>query len=158
LGKGKRAGGKGKTPFFFLPSLPIRNRGGPGRPRPVADDGAPGVGGDWGKGKTEGESRGSQPRAHLGPGLLVEAAPRCRAAAGNGGWGSGVWRLGEAGRLGWGGARRGWEPRRAFYRRGEVGSGKKNLPDDLRRRGCGVVRTMCGSRTGGWSLPCVMSD
>jgi hypothetical protein len=20
------------------------------------------------------------------------------------------------------------------------------------------VRTMCGSRTGGWSLPCVMSD
>jgi hypothetical protein len=21
-----------------------------------------------------------------------------------------------------------------------------------------VVRTMCGSRTGGWSLPCVMSD
>jgi hypothetical protein len=22
----------------------------------------------------------------------------------------------------------------------------------------GLVRTMCGSRTGGWSLPCVMSD
>jgi hypothetical protein len=22
----------------------------------------------------------------------------------------------------------------------------------------GEVRTMCGSRTGGWSLPCVMSD
>jgi hypothetical protein len=22
----------------------------------------------------------------------------------------------------------------------------------------GDVRTMCGSRTGGWSLPCVMSD
>jgi hypothetical protein len=22
----------------------------------------------------------------------------------------------------------------------------------------GGVRTMCGSRTGGWSLPCVMSD
>jgi hypothetical protein len=21
-----------------------------------------------------------------------------------------------------------------------------------------AVRTMCGSRTGGWSLPCVMSD
>jgi hypothetical protein len=21
-----------------------------------------------------------------------------------------------------------------------------------------IVRTMCGSRTGGWSLPCVMSD
>jgi hypothetical protein len=22
----------------------------------------------------------------------------------------------------------------------------------------GALRTMCGSRTGGWSLPCVMSD
>jgi hypothetical protein len=22
----------------------------------------------------------------------------------------------------------------------------------------GVLRTMCGSRTGGWSLPCVTSD
>jgi hypothetical protein len=22
----------------------------------------------------------------------------------------------------------------------------------------GRLRTMCGSRTGGWSLPCVMSD
>jgi hypothetical protein len=21
-----------------------------------------------------------------------------------------------------------------------------------------IVRTMCGSKTGGWSLPCVMSD
>jgi hypothetical protein len=26
------------------------------------------------------------------------------------------------------------------------------------RHGGGNVRTMCGSRTGGWSLPCVMSD
>jgi hypothetical protein len=24
--------------------------------------------------------------------------------------------------------------------------------------GVGRMRTMCGSRTGGWSLPCVMSD
>jgi hypothetical protein len=23
---------------------------------------------------------------------------------------------------------------------------------------CRILRTMCGSRTGGWSLPCVMSD
>jgi hypothetical protein len=23
---------------------------------------------------------------------------------------------------------------------------------------CSQMRTMCGSRTGGWSLPCVMSD
>jgi hypothetical protein len=27
-----------------------------------------------------------------------------------------------------------------------------------RQLGCSQVRTMCGSRTGGWSLPCVMSD
>jgi hypothetical protein len=24
--------------------------------------------------------------------------------------------------------------------------------------GCKFLRTICGSRTGGWSLPCVMSD
>jgi hypothetical protein len=48
-----------------------------------------------GRGKTEGGSRGSQPRAHLGPGSLVEAAPRRRAAAGYGGWGGGAWRLGR---------------------------------------------------------------
>jgi hypothetical protein len=29
-----------------------------------------------------------------------------------------------------------------------------SLKDDF----CGMVRTMCGSRTGGWSLPGVMSD
>jgi hypothetical protein len=23
---------------------------------------------------------------------------------------------------------------------------------------CSILSTMCGSRTGGWSLPCVMSD
>jgi hypothetical protein len=28
--KGKGQGGMGKTPFFFLPSLPIQNRGGRG--------------------------------------------------------------------------------------------------------------------------------
>jgi hypothetical protein len=38
-----------------------------------------------------------------------------------------------------GGARRGGEMRRPFYRRGEVGSGKKNLPGDLRWGGRGVA-------------------
>jgi hypothetical protein len=28
----------------------------------------------------------------------------------------------------------------------------------LREYDGGLMRTMCGSRTGGWSLPCVMSD
>jgi hypothetical protein len=111
-------------------------RGGLGRRRVTTPQGSAAVGE---RGKTEGESRGSQPRAHLGPGLLVEEAPRRRAAAGNGGWGGGVWRLEEARRLGWRSARRGGEPRRTFHRRGEVGSGKKNLPGDLRRRGRGVA-------------------
>jgi hypothetical protein len=31
-------------------------------------------------------------------------------------------------------------------------------PIDCRRSGSDEVRTMCGSRTGIWSLPCVMSD
>jgi hypothetical protein len=29
---------------------------------------------------------------------------------------------------------------------------------DFLARFADVLRTMCGSRTGGWSLPCVMSD
>jgi uncharacterized protein YlxW (UPF0749 family) len=32
---------------------------------------------------------------------------------------------------------------------------KKKLEDELAEE---KLRTMCGSRTGGWSLPCVMSD
>jgi hypothetical protein len=36
LEKRERAGGMGKMPFFFLPSPPIQNRGGLGRPRPTA--------------------------------------------------------------------------------------------------------------------------
>jgi hypothetical protein len=30
--------------------------------------------------------------------------------------------------------------------------------DDLLVGDVNYLRTMCGSRTGGWSLPCVMSD
>jgi hypothetical protein len=94
LEKGERAGGKGKTPFFS-PLTPDPEQRRAGAASADGGDGAPGVGGGWGKGKTEGESRGSQPRAHLGPGLLVEAAPRRRAAAGYSGRGGGAWRLRE---------------------------------------------------------------
>jgi hypothetical protein len=36
-------------------------------------------------------------------------------------------------------------------------SGLKYLSHGFQTQGT-VVRTMCGSRTGGWSLPCVMTD
>jgi hypothetical protein len=91
----------GKTPFFFLHSLPIQNRGGRGglgrRWAPAPQGSATAVEG----GKTEGESRGSQPRAHLGPESLVEAAPRHRAAAGYGGWWWWCLEAWEAGKFGW---------------------------------------------------------
>jgi hypothetical protein len=35
---------------------------------------------------------------------------------------------------------------------------KKSNKDDSGSDPEEEVRTMCGSRTGGWSLPCVMSD
>jgi hypothetical protein len=36
---------------------------------------------------------------------------------------------------------------------------KKDAQRHAKRRKKRIkVRTMCGSRTGGWSLPCVMSD
>jgi hypothetical protein len=83
-------------PFFFLTRPPpIQNRGGAeaasvggGQRRPRGRR-RPGVG------ETEGESRGSQSRAYLGSGSLVEAAPRRQAAVGYGGWGGGAWRLGR---------------------------------------------------------------
>jgi hypothetical protein len=34
----------------------------------------------------------------------------------------------------------------------------RELLRDIHPSVCGHLRTMCGSRTGGWSLPCVMSD
>jgi hypothetical protein len=36
--------------------------------------------------------------------------------------------------------------------------GATNVGYERVHGGFGYVRTMCGSRTGGWSLPCVMSD
>jgi hypothetical protein len=88
-------------------------------------------------GKTEEESRGSQPRAHLGPESLVEAALRRRAAADYGVWWWWCLEAWEAGRLGWGGARRGGVPHRPFYRHGEVGSGEDFSCSLVLRRGRG---------------------
>jgi hypothetical protein len=74
MGKRGKGRDKGKMPFFF-PRFRIGEggRGGLGRQQ---GGGAPGVSDGRGKGKMERGSRGSQPRAHLGLGLLVEAAPR----------------------------------------------------------------------------------
>jgi hypothetical protein len=33
-----------------------------------------------------------------------------------------------------------------------------SFPQNMVGFSVNMVRTMCGSRTGGWSLPCVMSD
>jgi hypothetical protein len=80
--KGKRQGVLGKMPFF-LP--PIQNRGGSqGRPRLAAGGGIPGSAAAGDRRKTERGPRGSHPRAHLGLGLLGEAAPR-RGLGGGGG-------------------------------------------------------------------------
>jgi hypothetical protein len=68
VGKRGKGRGKGKMPFFF-PRFRIGEGGRGGLGRQQGGDGR-------GKGKTERGSRGSQPRAHLGLGLLVEAAPR----------------------------------------------------------------------------------
>jgi hypothetical protein len=71
-------------------------------------------------------------------------------------------------RLGWGldspsGDWRGWlgEKRlrqRSAAREAAVGRGDRNAGEQAGRPANARVRTMCGSRTGGWSLPCVMSD
>jgi hypothetical protein len=88
-------------PFFYLPSLPIQNRGGrvaSGRRWVPAPWGSAAAGEE---GKTEGKPRGSRPPAHLGPKSLVEAVPRHRAVAGYGGrwwWCLEAW---EAGKFGW---------------------------------------------------------
>jgi hypothetical protein len=35
---------------------------------------------------------------------------------------------------------------------------EKRKGKEMNKKKLQQVRTMCGSRTGGWSLPCVMSD
>jgi hypothetical protein len=80
----------------------------------------------------------------------VEAAPRRRAAADNGGWGGGVWRLREVGRFGCGGARRGGEPRRALYRRGKAVRGRyfRHGEGAHRRRRCTGRAVVAGRNPG----------
>jgi hypothetical protein len=41
---------------------------------------------------------------------------------------------------------------------GKVGEGSFGPTAGRNRSSPRQLRTMCGSRTGGWSLPCVMSD
>jgi hypothetical protein len=63
-----------KAPFFFPRSRTGEGgRGGLGRRRAAASQGSAAAGD---RGETERGPRGSQPRAHLGLGLLVEVAPR----------------------------------------------------------------------------------
>jgi hypothetical protein len=71
-------------------------------------------------GQTKRRSRATDSAPYLGLWCSGEADRRRRAATGYGGrwWRClGAW---EAGRLGWGGAWRGGEPVRPFYRRGKV--------------------------------------
>jgi hypothetical protein len=86
------------------------------------------------------------------------------------------WCRRERGALSWRGARRGvaawrregvaaWFGRRrkkGEEKEGEKKTEKREKNTKKRKRKIEKrkirVRTMCGSRTGGWSLPCVMSD
>jgi hypothetical protein len=117
-------------PFFFLPSLPIQNRGGRGGLRPAVGAAAPRV--DDGRGKEEngGGTEGSQPRAHLGSESLVEVAPQRRAAAGYGGWWWWCLEAWEAGKFGW-------------AMRGEVGATRR--PGAICRR----LKVVRGGKIGG---------
>jgi hypothetical protein len=54
--------------------------------------------------------------------------------------------------------KKGKKPHREACAQGRNDDGNEALTVDPARRGPRAVRTMCGSRTGGWSLPCVMSD
>jgi hypothetical protein len=73
----------GKTAIFFLPPS-IQNRAGEGKNRaggrPGGSAGGPEHGGGRGWGKMERRTRATYSGAHLGLGLLVEAAPREEAA------------------------------------------------------------------------------
>jgi hypothetical protein len=96
--RGKQ-GGLGKNAIFFLP-LESEQRGGwRGHGRPAgAPAGGPAHGRGWGVGKSERGTRGSHPRAHLGLGRAVEAAPREDSGAAAVLGGDGAVGLGEEGR------------------------------------------------------------
>jgi hypothetical protein len=94
--KGEMAGGMGKIPFFYLPSLPIQNRGGRGGLRPAV-----GAGGSRGKGENGGGTEGISTPCLPWTESLVEAAPRRRAADGYGGWWWWCLEAWEAGKFGW---------------------------------------------------------
>jgi hypothetical protein len=126
--RGKRAGGMGKTTIFYLPSLTIQNgvdreadrrRG--GRRRPGARR-RPGSGA-----KRRGARGQPVPLLTLGWGALERRINGRRWGCSR--WWSGRhwwwrWRAREGGGIGRGGAGCHGEPRKAFYRRGKVGSGR----------------------------------
>jgi hypothetical protein len=107
---------------FLLPPLPPDQDSGGGRA--ALAGGAPGAAAAGDRWETERKTRAIHPCSYLGRGLLVEVTSSAWAVADYGAW---RWWCLEAwgvGRLGWGGVRRGGEPRRPFYRRRKVGSGE----------------------------------
>jgi hypothetical protein len=125
LEKWKKGRGYGQNNHLLPPSLTIqrrRRRGG----RPWKGGGAPatqamGVAGKWGK--TKRRSRASHSAPHLGRGRTVDGDRRWRAVCnperhGRHWWWR--WRARGGGRIGRGGAGRGGEPVRPFYRRGKA--------------------------------------
>jgi hypothetical protein len=120
--RGKGRGVRAKCPSSSSPPDPEqrRGRGGLGRRRAAAPQGSAAAGGRGNGGGIEGISTPCLPWAGI-------ACGGSSAASGGGQlWWLGWWCLEawEVGRFGWGGARRGGEPRRALYRRGKVGSGE----------------------------------
>jgi hypothetical protein len=126
LERGKRAGGMGKTTIFYLPSLTIQNRGaedreadrckGRGAGDLVHSDGRE-VGQD--EEEVEGNSFRSSPWSGTDCGGRSTAAGGLQPRRHGRRW-CWRWRAREGGGIARGGAGRGGEPGRAFYRCGKA--------------------------------------
>jgi hypothetical protein len=119
-GKGKEQGGFGQKAISFLPSRFRTERGGD-RAAAGLEGGAPAAlataaAGEWGN--AERGMRGSHPRAHLGLGRAVEAAPREGSGATAVLGGGGAVELGEGEKV---------AVRRAVVRCGGLGSSRPFL-------------------------------
>jgi hypothetical protein len=124
LKKWKKGRGYGQNNHLLPPSLTIQNRE---TGRPTMEGGgasatrAMGAAGKWGK--TKRRSRATHSTPHLGRGRTVEGDQRRRAVCnperhGRRWWWR--WRARGGGGIGRGGAERGGEPVRPFYRRGKA--------------------------------------